>query len=81
MKNHIATFFTHYDALVFFGNLKEKGVAAKLMPVPRKVSASCGTCCSYTSDDLQIDFSECEIEAVYIEAAGAFSKVWSSKES
>jgi len=81
MKNYIATFFTHYDALVFFGLLKEKGITAKLMPVPRKVSASCGTCCSYAFDDSQVDFfdyEDYEIEAIYVEVAGVFSKIWSN---
>jgi len=81
MKNYIATFFTHYDALMFFGQLKERGIEAKLMPVPRKVSASCGTCCFYVSDDLHIEISDCEIEAVYVEVSGVFSKVWSNEDS
>ena len=80
MKNYIATFFTHYDSLMFFGQLKEKGVTAKLMPVPRKVSASCGTGCFYVSD-FRVEISDCEVEAVYVEEAGVFSKVWSSEDS
>ncbi|MCL2699079.1 MAG: DUF3343 domain-containing protein [Defluviitaleaceae bacterium] len=76
MQNYIATFFSHYDALMFFNFLKEKNITAKLMPVPRKVSASCGTCVSYTSDSvsLAVNFSGYEIEAVYVEAEGRFLK-------
>ena len=74
MNNYIATFFSHYDALTFFNFLKGKNITAKLMPVPRKVSASCGTCVSFVSD-LKIDFSGHELEAVYIEAGGEFSKI------
>lgn len=71
MNSYIATFFSHYDALTFFNFLKEKNVAAKLMPVPRKVSASCGTCVSFTSD-LKIDFTRYEVEAVYLETEDGF---------
>ena len=74
MNSYIATFFSHYDALTFFNFLKEKNIAAKLMPVPRKVSASCGTCVSFVSD-LKIDFVGHELEAIYAETGGGFSKV------
>jgi hypothetical protein len=75
VNRYIATFFSHYDALTFFSFLKEKGVAAKLSPVPRKVSTSCGTCVAFTLDSIS-DFPGCEIEAIYIEADGKYSKVW-----
>jgi len=65
MKDYIVTFFSHYDALTLFNHLKEKDIAAKLAPVPRKVSASCGTCLTFSSDS-EPDFSCCEIEAVYV---------------
>jgi len=65
MNSYIATFFSHYDALIFFDHLKAKGIRAKLLPVPRKISASCGTCVSFSSKDLEFDFTGCEIEAIY----------------
>ena len=74
MNSYIATFFSHYDALTFFNFLKGKNIAAKLMPVPRKVSASCGTCVSFVSD-LKVDFAGYELEAIYIETEGGFLKV------
>ena len=75
MNRYIATFFSHYGALTFFGSLKERGVEAKLMPVPRKVSAACGTCVCYTAD-AEIDLPAHELEAVYIETpAGSYKKL------
>ena len=74
MNKYVATFFSHYDALTFFDFLKGKNITAKLMPVPRKVSASCGTCVSF-STDAKIDLTGYEVEAVYIETADGFSKV------
>ena len=45
-KEHIATFHTHFGALSFHKKLKALGDQAIMMPVPRKLSASCGTCVS-----------------------------------
>ncbi|MBQ3535116.1 MAG: DUF3343 domain-containing protein [Clostridia bacterium] len=61
MQTYIATFFSHFGAIRFSKQLKSEGIAAKLMPVPRRVSSSCGTCVKYEaasetavhSDDLE----------------------------
>ena len=77
MNNYIATFFSHYDALTFYNLLKERGIVAKLAPVPRKVSSSCGTCVSFVTDSIT-DFPGYEIDAIYIETADGFSEAWTS---
>ncbi len=51
MKQYIATFHTHLSAMRTERTLQGKNVAAKLAPVPRTLSASCGTCVRYTADD------------------------------
>ena len=43
-KEQIATFHTHFGALSFHKRLRALGDQAVMMPVPRKLSASCGTC-------------------------------------
>lgn len=48
---YIATFFSHFGAIRFEKNCRAKNVPAKLMPVPRTLSSSCGTCVSYESND------------------------------
>ena len=61
MQTYIATFFSHFGAIRFSKQLKSEGIAAKLMPVPRRVSSSCGTCVKFEaasdtavhSDDLE----------------------------
>ena len=40
---YIATFFTHFAAVNFSRQLREAGQKPMLMPVPRKLSSSCGT--------------------------------------
>ena len=64
-NKYIATFFSHYGAMTYCQRIKKQGINAKLMPVPRKVSSSCGTCVSYENSIL-IDLDDCELECVYL---------------
>ena len=66
MGVYIATFYSHYGALSYCKTLKKQGISAKLMPVPRKISASCGTCVSYTHSSA-VEVAGCELEAIYVE--------------
>lgn len=45
--SYIATFYSHFGAIRLKKLCSEKGVAAKVMPVPRTLSSSCGTCVRY----------------------------------
>lgn len=47
---YIATFYSHFGAMRFKKVCEEAGFQAKLMPVPRELSSSCGTCVRYESD-------------------------------
>lgn len=48
----IATFYSHFGATRFAKKCKSIGCNAKLMPVPRNLSSSCGTCVSYEYDSM-----------------------------
>lgn len=50
MSTYIATFFSHFGAIRFSRDLKERGIAGRLMPVPRRVSSSCGTCVRFEAE-------------------------------
>ena len=41
---YLVTFHSHFDAILTNRTLKSAGVEVRLMPVPRSVSSSCGTC-------------------------------------
>lgn len=41
---YLITFSSHFDAILAKRTLQSAGIAVELMPVPRTVSASCGTC-------------------------------------
>lgn len=47
MDEYIATFFSHFGAARFKKNCTRQGYPAQVMPVPRSLSSSCGTCVKY----------------------------------
>lgn len=49
--SYIATFYSHFGAVRFKKLCEGKGIAAKVMPVPRDLSSSCGTCVRYEGED------------------------------
>lgn len=66
MEQYIATFHTHLAALRTCNALKKMGITdARLAPVPRKLSSSCGTCAMYQGTDPQIPSMDADVEAVY----------------
>ena len=65
MREFIATFHTHLSALMTSRNLTSIGVRAQMMPVPRKLSSSCGTCVRYLAEDPKLSVMDEDVEAVY----------------
>ena len=47
----IATFFNHFGAIRFKKMCEERGWEAKMSPVPRTLSSSCGTCVMYKGEE------------------------------
>ena len=65
MKEYIATFHTHLSALMTSRNLTALGIRAQMMPVPRKLSSSCGTCVRYMAEDPNLNAMNEDVEGVY----------------
>lgn len=65
MSRYIATFHTHLSALLTCNALTAAGALARMMPVPRRLSASCGTCVSYESAQPLLDAMDTDVERVY----------------
>ena len=65
MKEYIATFHTHLSALMTSRSLTSLGVRAQMMPVPRKLSSSCGTCVRYLAEEPHLEAMDEDVEAVY----------------
>lgn len=51
MNRYIATFHTHFSAMCTRRALCGAGVPAEMAPVPRRLSADCGTCVRFAADD------------------------------
>ena len=60
----IATFHTHLGALKFQRRLTALGLEAAMAPVPRKLSASCGTCVRFSAP-FDPAWSDEDLDAVY----------------
>lgn len=65
MKEYIATFHTHLSALLTSRSLTALGISAQMMPVPRKLSSSCGTCVRYLAAEPHLSAMDEDVEAVY----------------
>ena len=50
MEEYIATFYSHFGAITFKRVCEKKGLKAVVMPVPRSLSSSCGTCVRFTAE-------------------------------
>lgn len=76
----VATFVSHFAAMRFRSLCQKAGWEVELMPVPRSLSSSCGTCASYVPDSegglLPAGAREDELELVAREADGGFDVVW-----
>jgi len=65
MNKYISTFYSHFGAMTYQKAITNQGINAKLMPVPRKVSSSCGTCVYYEHLSA-VDINDCELECIYM---------------
>ena len=81
MAQYIATFHTHLAALRSCNALKKFGVNnARLAPVPRKLSSSCGTCAFYQSEEPMLSCMDADVEAVYEQQGEEYSLLHKAEE-
>lgn len=64
MQVYIATFYAHFGAVRFRRELQKKGISGKLMPVPRNLSSSCGTCVRFEAEQWIAENTHGEIEQI-----------------
>ena len=55
------------------------GIAARMTPVPRKLSSSCGTCVRYEAPEPCQTLLDEDAEAVYHLRDGAYELVWKTE--
>ena len=49
---YISTFFSHFGAVAWKRYCDAHGIPARMMPVPRRLSSSCGTCVRWEAEAL-----------------------------
>ena len=74
MNTYYATFFSHFGAVRFFRKLRETSFSAVIMPVPRELSSSCGTCVKFQSTNCDEVLSE-DIEHIFLDVDGVYTLV------
>ena len=77
---YIATFYSHFGAIRFKNEAHSSVTSIELMPVPRHLSSSCGTCARFEAPDdytYQCDESG-EVEQVVRETDNGFEQIYSS---
>lgn len=72
ISQYVATFHTHLSAMKTQRTLSAAGVLARLAPVPRQVSASCGVCVFYESETAQTALLDADFERLFRICEGAY---------
>ena len=77
----IATFFSHFGAMRCKKQCDETGITAKMMPVPRMLSSSCGTCVRIKTEDPESLPRTEEMEQLAIEQSNGYQIIWKAENS
>lgn len=78
--NFVATFHTHLSALRSQKQLGAQNIPARLAPVPRALSSSCGTCILYEGTEPMIEAMDRDLEAVYQKEGDGYHLIFETKD-
>lgn len=80
LRRYVATFFTHFDAICFAKELDVMGLEPKLMPVPRRLSSSCGTCVAFAYEGDPMPLRRAAMEQLTEETADkGYATLWDNR--
>lgn len=79
MSTYVATFFTHFDAVRFAKTLRTAGHSAQPMPVPRRLSSSCGTCVRFSAESDPLAFCGETVELLALVSGEDYVTVWDNR--
>ena len=74
----VATFFSHFGAMRCKKACDKAGISARMMPVPRMPSSSCGTCVRMEVDNTEDIPRSDETEQIALEQADGYRIIWSN---
>ncbi len=77
----IATFYSHFGAMRCKKRCDEAGIPARLMPVPRMLSSSCGTCVRIEAEDASAIPRTDESEQIALELKDGYQILWKAENS
>ena len=80
MSEFVATFHTHLSAMLSFQALQNAGSKAKMQPVPRVLSSSCGTCVRFSAESDCRDLPDTDAEALYAVEDGSYRLLWQNED-
>ncbi len=80
MSEFVATFHTHLSAMLSFQALQNAGCKAKMQPVPRALSSSCGTCVRFSAECDCRHLLDTDVEALYAVENGAYHLLWQNED-
>ena len=76
---YIATFFSHFGAMQYKKICDKTGISSRMMPVPRALSSSCGTCVRLEADNADVLPHTEETEQLACEQAGCYHVFWKAE--
>ncbi len=74
----ISTFFSHFGAMRCKKACDKAGISARMMPVPRMLSSSCGTCVRMEVENTEVIPRSDETEQIALEQADGYRIIWSN---
>ena len=78
MSTYVATFYTHLSAQLSSKRLRGAGYEARMMPVPRALSSSCGTCVRFTAKPPPPLPAEGDWECLFCQAGNSYMELQSN---
>lgn len=73
---YLATFFTHSGAVKYQSHLKKQNIAVELMPVPRRLSSSCGIAAKFLYEkDIRSMISE-DIDSLFAISEASYKLIY-----
>lgn len=80
MREFVATFHTHLSAMLTLQALQNAGCKAKMQPVPRVLSSSCGTCVRFSAETDCRDLLDADAEALYAVKDSSYRLLWQNED-
>ena len=77
--SYISTFFSHFGAMRCKKACDRAGISARMMPVPRMLSSSCGTCVRIEADSPDAVPRTEETEQIALEEPGGYRIIWKAE--